>query len=247
MYKGPSNFPSSVSRTVVRRLVHFPKGWRAWWLGKCQEKWGEGWGTGGRVRSGPLQKLFSPTCDQKSPDLRPAPTPPLLMVSQSQDLSLGHMWNQPSTLAPSAKASKGPCSILMWTGWKGRGASGLGHWRWVTRVHGNWKRAHLDTNTWTFKGRSRDTQISKSCCVCHILISQLESGGLWPPWKRNLKIWFSNMNFGGRETWIKISAPPVLAVWSVMTWPSLSGFSINVSQTSIPERQISYNLLICGS
>ena len=62
------------------------------WLGKRQEKWGEGWGTGGRVRSGPLQRLFSPTRDQKSPDLRPAPTaPPLLMVSQSQGLSLGHM------------------------------------------------------------------------------------------------------------------------------------------------------------
>lgn len=104
----------------------------------------------------PAEAIFSYPWSEE-PDLRPAPSPtpppPLLMVSQSQDLSLGHMWNQPSTLAPFAKASKGPCSILMWTGWKGRGASGLGHWRWVTWVHGNWKRAHLDTNTWTFKGR----------------------------------------------------------------------------------------------
>lgn len=39
-----SDFSSPTARTVTRRLVHSPEGWRAWWLGKGRES---GRGLGG--------------------------------------------------------------------------------------------------------------------------------------------------------------------------------------------------------
>lgn len=48
MYKRPSKLPSPIARTVTRRLVHSPKGWRAWWSGKCQT----GWERAGGLREG---------------------------------------------------------------------------------------------------------------------------------------------------------------------------------------------------
>lgn len=125
--QGTEQFPSSVSRTVAKSSP-FPQRLQSLMLRKCQEKWGEGWGLEGGRGVVPCRRLFLLPMIQKKPGLRPAPPPPhppLLMVSTKPRFVLGHMWNQPSTLAPFAKASKGPCSILMWTGWKGRGASGL--------------------------------------------------------------------------------------------------------------------------
>ena len=82
---------------------------------------GRGLGGWGRLRSGPCRGCFLPPAIRRA--LTSDPPPPPLMLSQSRGLSLGHMWNRPSTLAPSAKARDGPCPVLTWTEWKGsRGA-----------------------------------------------------------------------------------------------------------------------------
>lgn len=199
-------------------------------------KMGEGWGTEAGW-SGPLQRLFPPTRDQKSPDLRP-PTPTAYALTKPRFVFRTHVRPaiNTSTICQSMWGPL-PSSDVGWM--KGEQGS-LG---WVT---GRGSRESMETGkqpVWTFTHglpkAGLETHRFQSHAVCHILTSRLEIGGLWPPRKRNLRILFSDTNSGVRETWIKISAPPVLTVWSVMMWASLSGFLINVSQTSNPERQIS--------